>query len=104
MMKKLRSILKFGPLSTRNKDIFDIYYLTDKVDRSKLNLCFRTFIYDDVGMRENDIDAIVRRVKNTFDNRLYINNLGTSKKNWMDENLNKVLSGIVDFLKAQKDA
>ena len=101
--EKLRSILKFGPLSTRYKDIFDIYYLTDKVDRSKLNLCFKTFIYDDVGMRENDIDAIIKRVKNTFDNRLYINNLRTSKKNWMDENLNKVLSGIIEFLKTQKD-
>ena len=57
----------------------------------------------DSGMRENDIDAIIKRVKNTFDNRLYINNLKTSKKNWMDENLNKVLSGIIEFLKTQKD-
>lgn len=30
--EKLRSLLKFGPNSTRYKDIFDMFYLTGKVD------------------------------------------------------------------------
>lgn len=100
--EKLRSILKFGPLSTRYKDIFDIYYLTTSVNRTKLEACFRTFIYDDEGMRENDIDAIIKRVETTFSNRSYISKLKTSKRNWLDENLDAVLVGIVEFLKIQK--
>lgn len=100
--EKLRSILKFGALSTRYKDIFDMYYLSDIVDSVKLRSCFKTFIYDDGGMRENNIDDIIKRVENTFANRSYIAKLKTSKKNWLDANFDAVLTGIMDFLKAQK--
>lgn len=34
--EKLRSLLRFGPLSTRYKDIFDFCYLKDHVDMSRL--------------------------------------------------------------------
>lgn len=96
--EKLRSILKFGPLSTRYKDIFDIYYLRTLINMEKLDECFKTLIYDDEGMRENNIEEIIKRVKNTFSNRTYIRNLSTSKKNWLDVEQNVVLKGIVDFL------
>lgn len=96
--EKLRSILKFGALSTRYKDIFDIYYLSIVVDCEKLVECFRTLIYDDEGMRENNIDEITKRVKNTFSNRTYIRRLSTSKKNWLDVEQNVVLEGIIEFL------
>lgn len=102
LTEKLRSILKFGALSTRYKDIFDIYYLTETVDRIKLEACFKTLIYDDDGMRENNIDAIIKRVENTFTNRSYISKLKTSKKNWLDADISVVLVGIVEFLKSQK--
>ena len=96
--EKLRSILKFGPLSTRYKDIFDIYYLSELVDSKKLTECFKTLIYDDEGMRENNIDEIIKRIKNTFSNRAYIRNLSTSEKNWLDVEQKVVLKGIIDFL------
>lgn len=96
--EKLRSILKFGPLSTRYKDIFDIYYLSELVDSKKLTEFFKTLIYDDEGMRENNIEEIIKRVKTTFSNRTYIRNLSTSKKNWLDVEQNVVLNGIIDFL------
>lgn len=96
--EKLRSILKFGPLSTRYKDIFDIYYLSTLVNLEKLDECFKTLIYDDDGMRENNIEEIIKRVKNTFSNRTYIRNLNTSKKNWLDVEQNVVLERIIEFL------
>ena len=96
--EKLRSILKFGPLSTRYKDIFDIYYLSTLVDSNKLNECFKTLIYDDEEMRENNIDEIIKRVKRTFSNRTYIRNLSTSKKNWLNAEQNVVLEGIIEYL------
>ncbi|MBR2180375.1 MAG: nucleotidyl transferase AbiEii/AbiGii toxin family protein, partial [Oscillospiraceae bacterium] len=96
--EKLRSILKFGPLSTRYKNIFDIYYLRTLINIGKLDECFKTLIYDDEGMRENNIEEIIKRVKTTFSNRTYIRNLSTSKKNWLDVEQNVVLNGIIDFL------
>lgn len=99
--EKLRSILKFGQFSTRYKDVFDIYYLMDVVDRTKLNYCFKVFIYDDEGMRENNIDDIIKRVEKTFDNRSYVSKLKTSKKNWLDADIDAVLNGIIAFFKSQ---
>lgn len=96
--EKLRSILKFGALSTRYKDIFDIYYLSKNVDKNKLYICLKTLIYDDNGMKENDISDVVKRVKNTFNNKSYLSKLKTSQKNWLDEELHDILSAIVGFL------
>ncbi|MBO5019187.1 MAG: nucleotidyl transferase AbiEii/AbiGii toxin family protein [Clostridia bacterium] len=101
LTEKLRSILKFGQFSTRYKDVFDIYYLTDIIDQAKLKSCFKIFIYNDEGMRENNIDDIINRVERTFSDRSYISKLKTSKKNWLDTDIDTVLSGIVAFLKAQ---
>ena len=96
--EKMRSILKFGPFSTRYKDVFDMYYLSTLVDFVKLDECFRTFIYEDEGMRENNINEIIKRVKSTFSNSTYIRNLSTSNKNWLDTNNATVLDGIIEFL------
>lgn len=100
--EKLRSVLKFGALSTRYKDIFDIYYLSSVLDRNILKSCLKILIYDDVGMRENSIDDIIRRVEKTFNNRSYISKLKTSKKNWIDVDINIVLKDITDFFKSIK--
>ena len=72
LTEKLRSILKFGPFSTRFKDIYDIYYLLDKVNEERLLQCFDTFIFADDGMRENDIVDILKRVRTTFEDKQYI--------------------------------
>ena len=49
-------------------------------------------------MRENNIDEIIKRVKNIFSNRIYIRNLGTPEKNWLDVGQNVDLEGIIEFL------
>ena len=100
--EKLRSILKFGSLSTRYKDIFDLYYLTEFLDSAKLLKCFDTYIFKDAGMREQNLDDIIRRVQNTFRDSRYISRLSTSRKNWLDADLDDVLNGIVNYLKYLK--
>ena len=98
LTEKLRSILKFGPFSTRYKDIFDIYYLSGLVDDEKLRHCIDTLIYSDIGMKENNIEDIRRRVSTTFQNQTYLSRLKTSKKNWLGVELEAVLMGIADYL------
>ena len=41
--------MKFGPNSTRYKDVFDMYYLSEIVDVPKLLLYIKTLIFDDYG-------------------------------------------------------
>ena len=97
--EKLRSLLRFGPLSTRYKDLFDMCYLTDYVDRKRLIECFDTFIFSDTRMRENDMNAVIHRVKLTFSNRLYLQNIIRSNRaNWLGIDVKEAFNKLVDFL------
>lgn len=97
--EKLRSLLKFGSFSTRYKDIFDLYYLCPLVDKKPLILCFEKYIFDDVGMKENNLEDIVRRVTKIFENSSYRRKLETTETNWLGVESAKILDGILDFLK-----
>ncbi len=97
--EKLRSLLKFGTLSSRYKDIFDIYYISKMVDKDMMKKCFSAFIFDDFGMRENDMNGVLRRVNIVFHDKEYLENLKKKENNWLDENVDVVTKGIIDFLK-----
>ena len=96
--EKLRSLLKFGPNSTRYKDIFDMCYLSEYVDIPRLKECMHEFIYNDPGMRENSIEDVNRRVSRTFESESYIKNLTASRHNWLAEDPQKVLLTLRSFL------
>ena len=98
--EKLRSLLKFGPFSTRYKDIFDLCYLSDLVNREKLIDIFDLLIFTDDGMRENSLDDICRRVAATFRNQRYISRLSTSRKNWLGTPVRDVLAKVLSFLES----
>ena len=70
--EKLRSLLKFGTFSTRYKDIFDMCYLSDRIDPAKLLAYMDTYIFTDPGMRENTLEDVVRRVNSVFVSQRYI--------------------------------
>lgn len=98
--EKLRSLLKFGPASTRYKDIFDMYYLIEYIDRDKLQICLDSYIYHDDGMRENNINDIINRVKMTFNTKMYQRRIRTSDKKWIDENVENIFKTITIFLES----
>lgn len=102
--EKLRSLLKFGPLSTRYKDIFDLCYLTEYVDMKRLKKCIDTYILDDPDMRENDMAAICTRIKRTFQNKRYSSNVEHSgKSNWLRIKTSIAFQRITDFLMTISD-
>lgn len=96
--EKLRSLLKFGSNSTRFKDIFDMCYLSDLVETGRLMDCFEEFIFNDPGMRENNMQEVNRRVGNTFSDRKYVGRLSQSRKNWLEMPLEDVFSKITGLL------
>ncbi len=97
LAEKLRSLLKFGPFSTRYKDIFDICYLMDLVDYVLLEKCMKTVIFDDSSMKENNMSEVLKRIKQTFSNKQYKSQLSTTDKNWLNLDIEKVLSTILIF-------
>ena len=84
LAEKLKSILKFGFLSTRYKDIYDIYYLISNVNKEKTINAFKVLIFDDNKMKEKTVDDIIDRLESTFSNKIYIDKLSSSDKNWVD--------------------
>ena len=97
--EKLRSLLKFGSFSTRYKDVYDMYYQCGKMNEEKLKECLRVFILDDSGMRENDISAIVKRLENVFADEAYTKRLDTSDKRWLDDGIQEIFAGILNYLR-----
>ena len=98
LAEKLRSLLKFGPFSTRYKDVYDMYYLKDFVNREKLMVALDTYIFNDATMKENTGNDIVRRLKVAFSDKGYIGRLGTSDKRWIDEEISVVTNGLLEFV------
>ena len=98
--EKLRSLLRFGPISSRYKDIFDFCYLKDHVDMDRLAECIRTYIINEPSMRETDMDGVIRRVSMTFNNSNYRAKLKTcGDRNWLQMDVDDAFGTIVDFLK-----
>ena len=97
LAEKLRSLLKFGPLSTRFKDVYDMYYLKGKVDKTKLWQALDTYIFHDDSMREKEGKDIFKRLKFTFSDKEYIKNLDRSDKRWLDDEIDVITEGILKF-------
>lgn len=97
--EKLKSLLKFGTLSSRYKDVFDIYYLSQYVNKDVMRMCFKTYIFDDPKMRENDLNGVLRRLSLIFKDKLYVSHLNSTDINWLEEDIDVVIAGIIAFIK-----
>lgn len=93
--EKLKSLLRFGPISTRYKDIFDMYYLSANVDYVKLTKCIEYFIFKDNKMRETNMADIIKRVQISFSDKNYIHRIESSKARWLDEDVATIVDAIV---------
>ena len=97
--EKLRALVKFGTFSGRVKDIIDLCYLSDHVDTNRLLDCVHTYILDDPGMYENDMDDVRKRVRKIFSNKDFRETVETSDKdNWLGIEVTVAFDKIMDFL------
>ena len=76
-----------------------MYYLKDIVDDKKLRDAIKLLIFDDEGMRENDYESIVKRIENTFKDKQYLRRVSGSRQRWIDEDIEVIADGIVDWMK-----
>ena len=99
VVEKLRALLIFGVNDKRYKDIYDVYYLKDYLNKEKFLQYIKLLIFDDAMMRENTMVDIVRRVENSFKDKHYLKLISTSRQRWFDDEIEVIAKGIVDFLK-----
>ncbi|MBQ3388681.1 MAG: nucleotidyl transferase AbiEii/AbiGii toxin family protein [Thermoguttaceae bacterium] len=100
--EKLCSLLAFGYTSTRYKDVFDMCYLLDYVDIEKTKECIEDYIFSDSRKHEKTIDAIQKRMRETFSSEDYLDKMKKSRKNWLDIDEQEVFSRIMRFLEKLK--
>lgn len=91
--EKLRSILKFGTHSTRYKDIFDLYWLSGKLDNKELLHCFNIYIFSDLGMKENTITDIQQRIRKVLENQNFRKLVSGSKKTGLMQKIIRLVTG-----------
>ena len=96
--EKLRSLLKFGAFSTRYKDIYDMYYHCDKINKEKLIRCLDSYIFSDSGMRENNMPDVVKRITKVFQNESYRSKVDKSDKRWLDASIDEIFAKILEYL------
>lgn len=97
-VEKLRSLLKFGLNSHRYKDVYDLYYLKDLVDTERFDNAMKVLVFDDEGMRENNYSDVISRIKRTFADKNYLSEVSNSWQRWLDDDIEDIAGGIVDFL------
>ena len=100
MGEKLYSLAKHGILSTRYKDIFDIYYLiqNQEIDKKSLNSCLSLLIeYGDRNIK--DIYDLCDRIELVFQDKRWYQRFITSDQDWIDEkDYQKILDCILDYI------
>ena len=59
--------------------------------------CF-DIAFDDSGMRENDMSAILKRLKFVFRDKIYKDRVDKSDKRWLDTGIDEVFDSILKYL------
>ena len=98
IVEKLKSMLRFGTRSTRYKDVFDICYLADSVDRNQLRQCIEKYIFSDSTLGVSDYEEVRKRTERIFTSNAYKRQVERSRKNWLDMSVEEVLKKNLDFV------
>jgi predicted nucleotidyltransferase component of viral defense system len=100
--EKLNGLLRLGNLSTRYKDIYDLYWLAmvGEMNNAVLLADIKSIIFNDPNMRENNVKDIASRLSRTFADSHFMISLRQSKRhNWLDIDPAQATETIVGFIK-----
>ena len=97
-VEKLIPLLKFGPLSTRYRDIFDIYWLITEgnLDKKLISDYMKILIFDaeiEINNKE-DISNIIYLV---LSDNMFIQNL-SNNNNWTGQSITNILETIKKYI------
>lgn len=97
-IEKLIPILKFGPLSTRYRDIFDLYWLITEgnLDKDKILNYMKILIFDN-DININEINELYTTVNLVLSEPMFISNL-SNNYNWTNETIDNILNTIKNYL------
>ena len=97
--EKLYSLAKHGFLSTRFKDVYDMYYFIvhDLLDNKLVKRCLELLLIKQTS-RIKTIDDICNRASNAFSDETYIKNFMTAKDNWIEVDYKTLFNTILNYI------
>lgn len=98
-VEKLKSLLRLGVVSTRYKDVYDLFYLSSRIDDKVLGEYLRMYIFDDGVMLEKNVGDIERRLARIFSNKTFLKRMANPDYAWLDESVETVVGTLMGFFK-----
>lgn len=100
--EKLLSLARLGPLSTRYKDLYDMYYLISNnlLDISKVKSILHLFFIS-TKRKPDNIDELVDSIEDTFTDKNFSKEAAKPTSKWIDvdyETVKKTISSFVSRL------
>lgn len=99
-VEKMKSLLKLGYVSTRYKDVLDFYYLINNcnLNKDKLNIYFKKYVFDDENMFENNMKDIYKRLEKIFNRKDFKKNFKSIANNWLEIPIEDVIESILNYI------
>lgn len=97
--EKLLSLARLGPLSTRYKDLYDLYYLIENnlVDSVKVRKVLDLF-FKSTKRHPKDISELVNSVNDALSNKSFSKEANNPASKWIDTDYENVKKSILDFV------
>ena len=97
--EKLISLARLGPISTRYKDIYDLFYFikNNLIDVDSLRNILELFLSSSM-RKPNTIDELVDSIVNTLNNAAFAKEANKPASKWIDEDYGAVKDAITKFV------
>lgn len=98
-IEKLKSLLRIGPVSTRYKDVYDLYYLQGRVRRTVLLELLDAHVFQDRSLRETNVLQVADRLSRIFADRRFARGLANPNFAWLDVSSQVATAAIETFIR-----
>ena len=97
--EKLISLARLGAVSTRYKDLYDLYYLIEvvKVSPRKVSDIISLFL-ENSKKKPNTISELENSIFETLNNQSFIKESSKPVSKWIDADINIVKNSIIEFI------
>ncbi len=68
------------------------------MNKEKLSIYFKKYIFDDKNMLENEIEEINKRLKRIFERNDFKTNFVSIRNNWLELPIEEVTDGILKYM------